>query len=640
MGVKGLKSLIDLNKEDILTSQKLHNTKVIIDGNNLCYDLYSTFNLDLKHNGNYDKYKSCLKNYFDVLRKCNVEPYVVFNGGSNTEERKFETILKRTNEAMQQCLCITEGQPTDQETSIPLLASEVLRNTLSELDIKYVKCCFEASAQIAALANKWDCPVITNDSDFFIFDVKKGIITFDNLRIANAEISSNEKAGQNFVPVEVYHVDNFMKHFMKIDKTVLPVFASLRGNEIVDVLQLKEFHHVYMYSKLLNNNLTLKYQKDKPHQERIIKLLIWMDTIPAKSLSAIVEKALSYIRDRSRRDEARQMVEKSIKSYLLDNIVDLSAAFNSEWNTYAGDTDFKYLETLKIPQWFAKQFSQDRIDNSVLDALSTQKVFLKCQVEDFTQPSSHACARKIRQMTLSILCKGEDEKTRIRNICEFDRIQRRVEGNQIAIKMKINGKAIPGLDQIAELEDAGEFLYHAVELDPSVRQTCNEELAMIAIAFWKKNSKLEISNLHIYALLLCMINLSLDREHKAVIRTKSSDVLGFLFSKSVELVRKQLKQYHKKAALYVKARPFDISGIHAFAEFQSVFSALLNLNEVLKCPVKPICPSLVYNGVFVYNMFCELSTHSDAKFYICEILDWAAMGFSEMFAKLLAQVPK
>ena len=640
MGVKGLKSLVDLNKEDILTHQELHDTKVIIDGNNLGYDLYSTFNLDLRHNGNYDKFKSCLKKYFDVLRKCNIEPYVVFTGCSNTEERKFETILKRTNEGIQQCLCIVDGQATDQETTIPLLAGEVLRNTLSELDIKYMKCCFDASPQIAALANKWDCPVIANDSDFFIFDVKKGVITFDNLRIADAHTTSNENAGESFVPVDVYHVDNFMKHFMKIDKAILPVFASLRGNEIVDIVQLKEFHHVYMYSKVLNNNLTLKYQKDKPHQERMIKLLLWMDTIPAKSPSAIVEKALSYIRDRNRRDDVRQKVEKSVQSYLLDDVVDLSNAFENDWNPYDDASDFKHLQDLKIPQWFAKRFSQDRIDNSVLDALYTQKVFLKCQVEDFTQPSSHACARKIRQITYSILCKGEDDKTRIRSVCEFDRIQRRVEGNQIAMKMKVNGKAIPSLDQITELEVAGEFLYHALELDPSVIQKSDEELALMAMAFWRNTSKMDISNLHIYALLLCMIKLALDREHKAVPRTKSSDVLGFLFSKSVELVRKKLKQYHKKAALYVKARPLDISIIHAFAEYQSIFSALLNLNEVLRCPVKPICPSLVYNGVFVYNVFCELSTHSDAKFYICEILDEAVMGFSDMFAKLLAEVTK
>ncbi len=57
---------------------------------------------------------------------------------------------------------------------------------MGELGIKFFKCCFEADSQIAALANKWDCPVVSIDSDFYILDIKKGLITLENFRVSDA----------------------------------------------------------------------------------------------------------------------------------------------------------------------------------------------------------------------------------------------------------------------------------------------------------------------------------------------------------------------------------------------------------------------------------------------------------------------
>lgn len=34
-----------------------------------------------------------------------------------------------------------------------------------------MQCPFEADREIACLALQWNCPVLTNDSDFYIFDL-------------------------------------------------------------------------------------------------------------------------------------------------------------------------------------------------------------------------------------------------------------------------------------------------------------------------------------------------------------------------------------------------------------------------------------------------------------------------------------
>ncbi len=64
----------------------------------------------------------------------------------------------------------------------------------------------------------------------------------------------------------------------------------------------------------------------------------------------------------------------------------------------------------------------------------------------------------------------------------------------------------------------------------------------------------------------------------------------------------------------------DLSIVHAFAEFQSILRAVMTLNEFLQCPFQLVCPSKVYNGVFLYNVFGELKRKKDPHLFIFELL--------------------
>ncbi len=61
MGIKGLSSFIAANSDTLLTQEKLHDTRLLINGNNLCYILYNTYKLDQKHGGNYDEFVKRIK---------------------------------------------------------------------------------------------------------------------------------------------------------------------------------------------------------------------------------------------------------------------------------------------------------------------------------------------------------------------------------------------------------------------------------------------------------------------------------------------------------------------------------------------------------------------------------------------------
>ena len=628
MGIQGLKSLIEKNRDKLLTPAKLHDTKVIIDGNNLCPALYNMYNLDQRHGGNYDELAACTKEFFGVLKKCNIEPYVLLDGGSNTG-RKLDTIKRRASDGIQRCSNVAKGVPQEGDKILPLLSKEELRYILCELNIKYIKCPFEADPQIAALANKWDCLVISNDYDFRIFDLNKGVITFNDLRIAEVGKFPNGhvKAGQSFVPVDVYDVGNLLKHFPNLDKPMLPVFASLYGNDIVKTMQLKDFYHVYSRVDVKNSTL----ECTEKNEIRIVKLLLWLNNLCSKppfstSPNSIIEEALSYIHDVDQRNEVQQKIEQSMKFYQLQDVSDLSAAFEPEWDPYESETEFKQLEALNIPKWLAKRISKDAIGTFLINALCTQtvpeqKIFLKRQVEDLDQPSPHTCSRKIRQTMYCMMFKDIEDKPRY--ICECDRSVRK--GGKCQIEedhVSLNAIDFPSLAEIPNMKkkDISQLMFHALGLDPFDQSESDMHLALIAMRFWRENSVLNIDNLHIYTLLLCMIKLALD---------SSSEIFGHQVSDS-QTARQKLRDFCQKAS----QRAFDITVLHSFAEFQSILKALMNLNEFLQCPAKPVRPSQIFNGVFLHNTFCELQSHDDPKSHICEILAGAADLFTQLVVKV------
>ena len=79
----------------------------------------------------------------------------------------------------------------------------------------------EADAEVASLANAWNCPVLSNDSDFFIFDIKAGYIPLSSLDWKSSRLSA-----------KIFHRRNLASH-LRIHPELLPLFASLVGNDYV-----------------------------------------------------------------------------------------------------------------------------------------------------------------------------------------------------------------------------------------------------------------------------------------------------------------------------------------------------------------------------------------------------------------------
>lgn len=116
--------------------------------------------------GNYDEYFQICLNFFNLLKKCNVTPFVLLDGGY--EERKMRTIKSR----LQTRICaVKHVLPMSRKVIIPIFMREVFVDAVRAAGVQVMRCFYEADDELAILARKLNCPVLSYDSDFYIHNV-------------------------------------------------------------------------------------------------------------------------------------------------------------------------------------------------------------------------------------------------------------------------------------------------------------------------------------------------------------------------------------------------------------------------------------------------------------------------------------
>ncbi|XP_045216978.2 uncharacterized protein LOC123566724 [Mercenaria mercenaria] len=292
MGVRGLRSFIREKRDKFLIDFKLQNTKLIIDGSNLLYFLHLHYEDENVYGGNYDHFSKRCKDFFKTLLKCNITPVVVFDGADDPDNMKLDTILKRLDEHFKK---VNKWQKT--EELLPILSKITLCQILEELSIPHMACVYEADKEIAVLANKYECPVLSDDSDFYVYSLNMGSISMACM----VESERRDLAGRFYLPVKLYKRKLVLKEVfhMENDEYMFPVFATLVGNDIFDP-----------------SNITLSNPKNPRDKlscatRNLRKLLEWICTVGFES----GEIALDHI-SRQMSQEERKQFQTSVHSYL------------------------------------------------------------------------------------------------------------------------------------------------------------------------------------------------------------------------------------------------------------------------------------------------------------------------------------
>lgn len=348
MGVRGLTTYIAKNAEQYLVPFELHDCNLVIDGDNLASQLFNK-----THNscfgGNYDEYYKAVIHFFALLRSCNVTPFVLMDGGY--EERKMRTIKARLQSRI---TSVKYALPMSSKPVIPLFMREVFLDAVKMSKVPVMRCMFEADDEIAVLARKLECPVLSYDSDFYIHNVmyipyvtlthkvyKKVMQDEKNYEIeviGNNKGKGKKKPNKKVVVVGkskgdkssedgpapppviayqyldccLYTIESLVGGKRALSPQMLPLFATLIGNDFIERRVFKKFY----------SNVKVRKGKKKttPQQKRIKTIFEWLKNESLKSALQKVVGAMKLV--------DRERLIKQIKTAMDGYNNEVSVAFD------------------------------------------------------------------------------------------------------------------------------------------------------------------------------------------------------------------------------------------------------------------------------------------------------------------------
>ncbi|XP_059909180.1 protein asteroid homolog 1-like isoform X1 [Gadus macrocephalus] len=442
MGVQGLCTLLDriYRKKKDYQDFFFCESKLVVDGTNLANYLYEKSDLDQNQGGEYLAYQVKVQAFFDSLKKCDITPYVVIDGSSGTSKIKCDIRLARQRALLKR---IPEALTGEEVGFLPSFTSTVFVQTLNDLNVQLVRWFGEADGQLAALASECECPVLSRDTDFCIFDLPAGFLSLDHFQWDSVK----QNGTSSHIPCKLYTTSSFCKYF-NIDSQLLPLLASLAN----DYDNLKRFH----WEQFLPADRPI----DRPstNADRLEGLLRWMGV---------------------RKDLTTQ--QGMLKAW-MDHIPDMNPKAQSEVQTKVQNAMVKYeLPSCSLLGFFSKgtapplppevwncdseciRASLARGDLGLdYDILFNRRKILWIQAESRDLQSSNLTSRPIRQVMYGLLLGQEGGEVE-----EWDR-----DGLELVSVKVLLGPLVQGAAQTLRLDSL-------LQADPAVRlQVCLETLGV------------------------------------------------------------------------------------------------------------------------------------------------------------------
>lgn len=674
MGVRGLSSFIN-NNPQWLQVHKLHDTKVVIDGSNLYHFLFFRYQLNHQFGGDFDKFAKKCKMFFDLLAKCGVEPIIVFDGGYSPDERKFPTVLERLKDKRNDAEAICT---TGQGKIMPIIAIEAFRLVLVELNIPHIACDFEADDDIAILANELNCPVMSNDSDFFVYDLKAGFIPLDYMNLTlcvhNTETGKEStckkdreltKAEYRYLPIKFYHRDGLSGLFENKEAFVVPLFATLLGNDFLRPEKFAQF-----YSKLsAPKKGSSKYFSFPKTQDRFNAIRRWLNENKDLDLESCVQLVADKLGN-SKQEGIEQEIHKCVQSYTTTSeytSFNLAALLACKWRAKADTAMFKQslsdYHGQELPDWFVERLRLGEIHPTLENAVVLHKVILPCQIEILPKPSTYQCSRPIRETTYGILFqldKWRSDAVRPSNsVAEYDRESKNTKKILVAaVEIIDNYGSLPSLTSVPDMsaEERQLLLLCALGV-PKENAMLHKDsgfhsdtvLLIGLFSYWVNHAAPKVTMAHLDSIIMSVLVLHM--KELQWIKQKNLDGLEFsepgLSSQIVqafyESSEKQIKSLEKKIEKYFMKpkhcaqRPTDYLIVHGFSQFQTCLRDTINLNQLLLSPFTHLNPSFMLNCTLTYNLCCEIQVRPIPDMFLSAMLDHKS-PFCQLFDLIKKQV--
>ena len=231
MGIRGLSAFIKKNYKWRAANWKWKN--LIIDGHNICCKLYNN-ELSCNFGGEYDQFDQILETFFKEIKQQQCGPIVVFHGVKI--ENRLHKVRERRLQSFEEMESIQTGYMGStgddhlyHEVKLHMLKF-VCMDVLRRLKIEFYVASAEPHKAIAALANKKGCPVLSSDSDYFIFDLSHGLIHFDRYLEGKKSL---------------FIRDQFMKQYYLKNDQILIIPGEFGTNKFFDISSFDKLTRSY-----------------------------------------------------------------------------------------------------------------------------------------------------------------------------------------------------------------------------------------------------------------------------------------------------------------------------------------------------------------------------------------------------------
>lgn len=505
--------------------------------------------------------------------------------------------------------------------------------------IRFFQCNFEADYELASLANELKCPLMSCDSDFFIYNLIHGYLSIDYIDLNVKRL--NEFVNQfGYIPCKLFSLSKLIEclksnlEIAELKHEYLAIFAVLLGNDYADK---SLFNSLMKTFDSTNNNLKLvKLKRNKSGYTKrknnyFKKLLEWLSVY--ETTEECVEQILKFIKQENH-DLVKSVIKESIKEYCLLKPSQSKHFLN---NIKYEDENLLTFNMIKLNDEFVEMFRQARLSRFMLDILMHRKVIFQTQVELADWESTYLGSLPIRQVFYSLLI-NKYEKNQDTCVQEYLRC-----GKQIKIyEVKID--SILKSDQFIDLKfDYVNLFSFGEQLSQHLSEfKLNLKLKnlFITIYFWlnlvRNLTDIKMDNFK-RAFFVCLIKCDLidktssnkSNNELNLNQIEANDVekltSNFMQSLRIDLDASDYLRDLKLKLSSFTSKSFNLKLIHCLCEFQSVYLSLNCLQELMSAlhgdsnPIQLIGLDLFFNAAFLHNFIENLERRSHPDLYIEEL---------------------
>ncbi|KAM9824269.1 single-strand DNA endonuclease ASTE1 [Neosynchiropus ocellatus] len=600
MGVHGLTTYVEGNNR-LFSTVKLKDSRLVIDGNSLYFRLYFDHHLDQLHGGDYAAFAALLGEFFSALAACNIQPYVVLDGGIDPSNRKIATLQDRFKSKIKEAHLITQGR---HGCVLPLLTRTVFTQVLKRRGIPVVQCPSEADWEIACLARQWNCPVLTADSDFYIFDLPGGYLPFKYFEWEKVK----SQGSLFFIRTRCYSTSSLCQKFGGMNPELLPLLAVLAGNDYASPKDLQK-----LLARIAAYGVSRGGAKNKGASS-IEHILTWLSTF-SSSAEALAEVS-SLMGQEERGGGLSSRLWEGMQEYNISCESSLARWFSGGRGA-AGKQSPQFAQ---LPESLSRAAEQGCLAPLLVDAFVMRKVMLIAQVENSKLPSSHLCATPIRQAAYGILLKTSGQSPDMVNrdtargkrgrgtppqhaardpaapatqtqtfVEEYDRLDLSFKKNQVEARYLRSNLCVDTVSQAPLATRLGVILEVLNVKDSALALVpLNLRLATAVTRFWLQEAKPKPSQAHLEALLLGIVCAEL---------TRISHVRGVCCADTDAIAAQALFRLGQAGR-----RPLNLVAAHAYSQWTACLWGSLHLNQLLLLPLPEPDVACLFNGRLVHGL--------------------------------------